>query len=499
MSVPTETPIRLSAATLADLPAGVARPGYDRSAVRTGIVHLGVGGFHRAHQAMYLDTLMNEGAALDWGICGVGVLDSDAAMAAVMREQDCLYTLMVRHPDGRTEPRVIGSIVQYLFVPDDPVAVVEKMADPATRIVSLTVTEGGYNFNHVTGEFDTENPAIVADLANPGRPRTSFGLVTAALALRRERGIEPFTVMSCDNIPGNGAMARTMFSTFARLRDPQLGEFVASAVAFPNSMVDRITPSTTDDDRAELTAAFGVADGWPVVCEPFAQWVLQDAFGAGRPPLQDAGVMVVDDVEPYELMKLRLLNCSHQGIAYLGYLAGYRMVHDAAADPVMAGFLLDYMEREATPTLHPVPGIDLDAYRHQLIERFANPGVRDTVARLAADSSDRIPNWLLPVVREQLSRGGEITRSAAIVAGWARYAEGADEQGEPITVVDRVADRLTAAARRYPDDPEAFVADPELFGDLGRDRRFTDAYRWALDSLHQHGARATLQALADRR
>ncbi len=499
MSTPTETPQRLSAATLADLPEGVARPGYDRWAVRTGIVHLGVGGFHRAHQAMYLDTLMNDGAALDWGICGVGVLNSDAAMARVMREQDCLYTLMVRHPDGRTEPRVIGSIVQYLFAPDDPVAVVEKMADPATRIVSLTVTEGGYNFNHVTGEFDAQNPGIVSDLAHPDRPRTTFGLVTAALALRRERGIEPFTVMSCDNIPGNGAMARTMFSTFARLRDADLGEFVASAVAFPNSMVDRITPSTTDADRAELTAEFGVADGWPVVCEPFAQWVLQDAFGHGRPPLQDAGVMVVDDVEPYELMKLRLLNCSHQGIAYLGYLAGYRMVHDAAADPVMAGFLLDYMEREATPTLHPVPGIDLDAYRHQLIERFANPGVRDTVARLAADSSDRIPNWLLPVVREQLSRGGEITRSAAIVAGWARYAEGVDEQGEPITVVDRVADRLTAAARRYPDDPDAFVADPELFGDLGRDRRFSDAYRWALDSLHQHGARATLKALADRR
>lgn len=490
--------MRLSAATLGALPGAVTVPGYDRSAVRPGVVHLGVGGFHRAHQAMYLDTLMNAGQAMDWGICGVGVLESDAAMAAVMREQDCLYTLLVRHPDGHTEARVIGSIVRYLYAPDDPVVVVRQMADPAIRIVSLTVTEGGYNFNHVTGEFDADNPAVLADLADPQHPRTTFGLVTAALALRRERGIPPFTVMSCDNIPGNGDMARTMFATFATMRDPELGGFVASTVAFPNSMVDRITPAITDADRAQLAQRFGITDGWPVVCEPFTQWVLQDAFGDGRPPLADAGVMLVDDVEPYELMKLRLLNCGHQGIAYLGYLAGYRMVHDAAADPLMAGFLLDYMTREATPTLLPVPGIDLDAYRHQLIERFANPGVRDTVARLAADSSDRIPNWLLPVVRAQLAAGGEIDRAAAIVAGWARYSEGVDERGEPITVVDRLADRLTATARRYPTDPDAFVTDPDLFGDLADDERFMSAYRWALAFLHEHGASATLAALARR-
>ncbi|HET8589398.1 MAG TPA: mannitol dehydrogenase family protein [Nakamurella sp.] len=494
----TGAPVRLSAATLADLPEGVAVPAYDRSAVRAGIVHLGVGGFHRAHQAMYLDRLMNAGRALDWGICGVGVLESDAAMAAVMQQQDCLYTLLVRHPDGHTDARVIGSIVQYLFAPDDPVAVIERMADPAVRIVSLTVTEGGYNLNHVTGAFDAENPDVVADLARPAAPRTIFGLVTAALARRRERGIPPFTVMSCDNIPGNGDMARSMFGTFAGLLDPDLGDFVSSSVAFPNSMVDRITPATTDADRAELADRFGVADGWPVVCEPFAQWVLQDGFGAGVPPLADAGVMMVDDVEPYELMKLRLLNCSHQGIAYFGYLAGYRLVHEAAADPLIASFLLDYMEREASPTLLPVPGIDLDGYRHQLIERFANPGVRDTIARLCADTSNRIPNWLLPVVRTQLERGGEVTRAAAIVASWARYAEGVDEQGEPIEVVDRLADRLAAAARRYPTDPDAFVTDPELFGALGRDERFLVPYRAALASLHDRGALATLAELNGR-
>jgi mannitol 2-dehydrogenase len=494
----TGVSVRLSAGTLGDLPATVAVPGYDRSAVRAGIVHLGVGGFHRAHQAMYLDRLMEAGQALDWGICGVGVLESDARMADVMREQDCLYTLLVRHPDGHTEARVIGSIVQYLFAPDDPEAVIEKMADPAIRIVSLTVTEGGYNLNHVTGAFDTSNPEVAADLARPDAPRTIFGLVTAALARRRERGTAPFTVMSCDNIPGNGDMARRVFGTFAGLLDADLGEFVRTKVAFPNCMVDRITPGTTDEDRAGLAEQFGIQDGWPVVCEPFAQWVLQDSFGDGRPPLQDAGVMLVDDVEPYELMKLRLLNCSHQGIAYFGYLAGYRLVHDAAADPLFAAFLLDYMEREASPTLRPVPGIDLDAYRHQLLERFANPGVRDTVARLCADSSNRIPNWLLPVVREQLARGGEVTRAAAIVASWARYAEGVDEQGGPIEVVDRLADRVTAAARRSPSDPDGFVTDPELFGELGRDERFLAPYRAALTALHERGARATLAELNQR-
>jgi mannitol 2-dehydrogenase len=498
VSAQTREPVRLSAATLTEIPSSVAVPGYDRATVRTGIVHLGVGGFHRAHQAMYLDALMNLGQAMTWGICGVGVLESDGTMAQVMREQDCLYTLLVRHPDGHVEPRVIGSILEYLFAPDDPMAVVERMADPNVRIVSLTVTEGGYNFNHVTGAFEVDDPEIVGDLADESCPRTIFGLVTAALAIRRDRGIEPFTVMSCDNIPGNGTIARTMFSTFARLRDPELGEFVASEVAFPNSMVDRITPATTDFDRAELSETFGVVDRWPVSCEPFSQWVLQDAFGHDRPPLQDVGVMTVEDVEPYELMKLRLLNCSHQALAYLGYLAGYRWVHDAAADPVFVDFLLQFMVHEATPTLPFVPGIDLDAYCHQLIERFANPGVHDKLSRLCEQTSDRIPNWLVPLVRDQLARGGEILRSATIVASWARYAEGVDEQREPITIVDRLAEQLTANARRYDSDPDAFVTDPSLFGDLSDDPRFMGAYRCALDSLHRNGARATLQALADR-
>jgi mannitol 2-dehydrogenase len=488
------TPLRLD--RLADLADRMPVPGYDRSQVRTGIVHIGVGAFHRAHQAMYVDRLLDAGSAEEWGICGVGVLPIDARMRDVMREQDGLYTLVLKEADGTWKPRVIGSIVDYLFAPDDPEAVIERMSDPATRIVSLTITEGGYDFNQVTGEFDAANPDVVHDLRPGATPRTTFGLVTEALARRRGRGVGPFTVMSCDNIQHNGNLSRRMFVSFARLRDPDIAAWIEREVSFPNSMVDRITPATTDEDRAEVGRRFGVADGWPVVCEPFTQWVLEDSFVAGRPAYEEAGVQIVEDVAPYELMKLRLLNASHQGIAYFGWLAGYRLVYDVAQDPLFARFLLAYMDREATPTLGDVPGIDLAAYKHQLIERFANPGVRDTVARLAAFSSDRIPKWLVPVIGEDLAAGRDVTLSAAIVASWARYAEGVDEQGAPIDVVDQLRDQLMPLAQQQlHGDPLSFVRVPELFGELAEDERFTRPYLAALDSLHEKGARATLAGL----
>jgi mannitol 2-dehydrogenase len=321
-----------------------------------------------------------------------------------------------------------------------------------------------------------------------------FGFVTAALRRRRADGTPAFTVMSCDNIQGNGDVAHKMITAFARAQDPELADWIESEVPFPNSMVDRITPVTSDDDRRVLAERFGIEDGWPVVCEPFTQWVLEDRFAAGRPAFEDVGVQVVDDVEPYELMKLRLLNASHQSLCYLGYLAGYRYAHEVCQDPLFADFLLRYMDREATPTLSPVPGVDLDGYKPHLIERFANPEVRDTLARLCAESSDRIPKWLLPVVRQNLADGGEIACSALVVAAWARYAEGVDEQGEPIEVVDRLSEQLTATAQRQHEEPLAFIADRDLFGDLVDDERFVTAYAEALASLHEHGARATLEA-----
>jgi mannitol 2-dehydrogenase len=461
----------------ATLPAiTIAKPTYDRGEITIGIVHFGVGGFHRAHQAVYVDRLLEMGLAKDWGICGVGVLPGDREMAKVLANQDGLYTVVTMNPDGSRDPRVIGSIVDYLYAPDDPESVIELLAAPSTRIISLTITEGGYSIDDAG-------------------PNSVFGLVASALARRMERGLPSPTIVSCDNIEGNGDVARQAFGTYAQRNHPGLADWMKANTRFPNSMVDRITPVTTPDVIEALATEFGVEDQWPVVAEPFTAWVLEDDFSDGRPPFEKVDVLLVDDVTPYELMKLRLLNASHQCLCYFAYLAGYRLVHEAAADPLFAQFLREYMDSEGTPTLKPVPGIDLPDYKRTLIERFANPGVRDTIVRLCFGSSDRIPKWLLPVIRENLKSGEPIRLAAATVASWARYAEGVDEQGEPIDVQDQLADTLVPLAKSQYENPTAFIDDTAVFGDLGQHPRFVEVYLWALDSLHRDGARVTLETL----
>jgi mannitol 2-dehydrogenase len=301
--------------------------------------------------------------------------------------------------------------------------------------------------------------------------------------------------MSCDNVAGNGHVARRAFIGFARAKDPDLAEWLENGARFPNSMVDRITPQTTDEDRAAVTERFGIVDGWPVVAEPFLQWVLEDSFSVGRPRYEDAGVQVVDDVEPYEMMKLRLLNAGHQVLGCLGQLAGYRMLHDVAQDPLFANLLMGYLDHEATPTLRPVPGIDLAAYKLDLLARFSNASTGDTVARICTDASDRISTFLVPVVRDQIASGGEMYRGVAVVAGFARYCEAIDEQGRPIEINDRRRDALVAAARAYGEDPLSFVRQRDLFGDLADDPRFSRPYLAVLASLHDRGAHWTIANL----
>ncbi|MGH3677541.1 MAG: mannitol dehydrogenase family protein, partial [Mycobacterium sp.] len=305
----------LSGATLAEIP--IAKPTYDRDQVGVGIVHFGVGGFHRAHQAMYIDRLLEKGQADQWGICGVGVMPADKKMKDVLDAQDGLYTLLLENPDGSRDARVIGSIVDYRYAPDDPEGVIELLAAPATRIISLTITEGGYNVENIDGAGVNV-----------------FGLVAEALSRRRDRGLASPTIVSCDNIEGNGEVARQAFTNYAERVHPGLTEWISANTRFPNSMVDRITPVTTPDVIAGLKEEFGVRDQWPVVAEPFTSWVLEDDFSDGRPPLEDVDVLLVDDVTPYEQMKLRLLNASHQSLCYFAYLSGYRLVHEAAGDPL---------------------------------------------------------------------------------------------------------------------------------------------------------------------
>ena len=360
--------INLNNASLSKLP--IEAPNYDRGSVTVGIAHIGAGHFHRAHQAMYIDRLLQAGLAREWGICGVGVMPADWTMRDVLNDQDGLYTLILENPDGSRDAQVIGSIIDYRYAPDDPESALEVLAAPSTRIISLTITEGGYR--------DPDGPA--------------FALIVEALDRRRDRGIAAPTIVSCDNIENNGEVAAAGRPRECRKPGPRTRRVGgANTSEFPSSMVDRITPATTLEMAEEVRRDFGVNDRWPVVAEPFAAWVLEDKFADGRPPLEQAGVLLVDDVAPYELMKLRLLNAGHQCLAYFAHLCGFEFVHEAASDPLFAEFLLAYFESEAIPTLPPVPGIDLHEFSRTLIERFANPGVRDTVARLCAFSSDRIP------------------------------------------------------------------------------------------------------------
>ena len=477
---------RLSAATLPSLGAGVAVPTYDRSEVQVGIVHLGVGGFSRSHQAAYLDALLRAGLGGEWGICGIGLLPGDAAMAAALQPQDGLYTLVTKDTDGSQRSRVIGSILRYIHAPTDPAAAYEALTSSQTRIVTLTVTEGGYNIDPRTGKFAAGVDAIVADVADVAaeQKRTVFGWVVEALRRRRAAGIAPFTVVSCDNIRGNGDVARTAFTRFAELCDAELGRWVADNVAFPNSMVDRITPVTTDDDRAEVERLHGYLDAWPVVCEPFVQWVLEDRFSAGRPPLEEVGVQVVDDVEPYELMKLYLLNGSHQALAHWGRLAGTESIHDVIGDPVIATLVRKYALDEVTPILRPVPGIDLAEYREGLITRFANAQIRDSVARVGAYATDRLAGFVLPVLNANLAAGGPIDIAVLILAAWARGVELAIAGGRSAEVVDHRAAEVLARGNRQRVEPLALMA-MRVFGEVADDARFAASFTATLNALRE--------------
>ena len=450
----------------------VHEPVYDRSALRPGIAHFGVGNFHRSHQAMYLDRLLAAGESSDWGIFGIGVMPGDTTMRDALASQDYLYTLVEKSGDGGMTAMQIGSICGFLLAQDDPNAVVDLLASPDIRIVSLTITEGGYNIDRVSGEFNLHAPAVQHDLAHPQSPTTVFGLITAALRRRRDNGVLPFTVMSCDNLPENGHVARHAILAFAAALDPALAVWIDEHVTFPNSMVDRITPVTTDADRAMVQTRFGISDRWPVVTEPFCQWVLEDEFCNGRPAYETVGVQLVPDVAPYELMKLRLLNGCHQAMAYIGLLCGHTYVHEAVADQGIKTFLHAFL-LESRATLAPVPGIDLDSYIATLFERFSNAAIADTLARLAVDASDRIPKFVLPTIRDNLAAHRSVTCGAAVVAHW-RTCLARTER-----VNDALAEVLIPLASHH--DPMQFICYEPVFGDLANSAEFVAAYLTAVE------------------
>lgn len=479
----------LSLALLADPPAGVRVPQYARSDLRPGILHIGVGNFHRAHMAVHLDRLFSAGRDHDWAIIGAGIRPGDARMRERLAAQDWLTTVVELDPAGLSA-RVTGAMMDY--APVNPAAMISAMADPAIRIVSMTVTEGGYFVDAVSDGFDATHPEIVADAATPDAPQTVFGIIIAALRARRAAGIPPFTVLSCDNLPGNGHVAQRTITGLAQLSDPALADWIAGNVAFPNSMVDCITPATTDRERALVADRFGIIDAAPVICEPFRQWVLEDSFPQGRPALEQAGAEFVPDVAPYELMKLRILNGGHAAIAYPGALLGHHFVHEAMADADIRRWLDALTRREIEPTLAPISGVSYAAYREKVAERFANPEIGDTIARLCLDGSNRQPKFILPTIRHALDEGRPIAGLALELALWCRYCAGIDESGRPIPPNDDNAADLKTRALAARDDPDAFLTNRAVFGDLGTDPRLRSAFATSLRDLWSNGVRPVL-------
>ena len=478
---------KLNAENLSYISERITVPQYDRKTIKTGIVHVGIGGFHRSHEAFYTDQLLQDPNNKDWGICGIALLDFDSRIYNTLNEQDGLYTLVVKELDGSHTNRIIGSIVEYLYAPENPLAVIEKMASPEVKIISLTITEGGYNYNEATKAFDFNNPLIQHDLEFPNAPKTIFGYITQALKLRQSRGLKGVTVQSCDNIQGNGHMTKTMLLSYVGKAEPSLVDWIESNVSFPNAMVDRITPATAPDDILKLIKTIGVHDAWPVVCEPFKQWVIEDDFIAGRPTWETVGAQFVDNVEPYEKMKLSLLNAGHSVLGILGALIGYNTIDQSVSNLNIATFLHNYMDVEVTPTLGDLEGIDLGNYKTSLLERFGNINIKDQIDRICSESSAKFPIFILPTVNAQLQDKGDITSAAFVVAAWAIYSLGKDEKGSDLIIKDAMQPVLHAKALESTANPEAFLEIEAIFGSLKDSKPFVEAYTTAYNDILKHG------------
>lgn len=494
----TETPnqdtLKLGNTTVGRLPAEITIPAYDRTRVQPAIIHFGVGGFHRAHQAVYTDDILTSGD-LSWGIRGAGITAGDLRMYEAIAPQDFLYTTVARDTQGE-DIRVIGSIVDYLLGTEDPSKLIRAMADEATRIISMTITENGYCYRAESIDLDFDNPNVKNDVDGGPRLMTIYGCLRAALAEVRKRGAQPPTILSCDNLPQNGDRLRKLFLQFLDRVDPALRGFVEANVEFPNCMVDRITPMTTDEQRAQLTDQFGIVDKWPVFCERFRQWVIEDRFPAGHPDWGLAGATFVSDVIPFERMKIRLLNGSHSALGYVSYMMGFHRVDLAMADSSVASFVRAYMD-EITPTVGEVPGMNLEEYKDSLIERFANPAIADQVLRLAQDGSKKIPNMILEPIGEILEERRTCPFASFALAAWIRFLEGTDEAGKKILIDDPLGAVLhDAAIATRSGDVSPFLAvksvfPPEIAGHAGLKKAVADS----LAIIRRRGMRAAVEEM----
>ncbi|WP_227257923.1 mannitol dehydrogenase family protein [Kangsaoukella pontilimi] len=486
--------VTLSNATLDRLPAGIEGPSYDRAALTPGIVHIGLGNFHRAHQAWYLHRLMQQGEALDWAIIGAGVRPYDSEMRQRLLSQDCLTTLIELDPSGTTA-EVTGGMIDYVPIEEGNGPLIAAMAAPEIRIVAMTVTEGGYYLDPATGGLDTSHPDIQHDATNPDRPRTAFGAMVAALRRRRDAGHGPFTAQSCDNLMGNGRILRQAVVGLARLSDAELAEWIEANCSFPNSMVDCIVPATGDKERA-LVRALGIDDAAPVTHENFRQWVIEDDFCAGRPDWDRVGATFSNDVHDYELMKLRILNAGHQIIANVGEIAGIDTISGCMENEAIAAFFRKVQHEEIAPHVKPVPGMTPESYIDLIVRRFSNPSIVDTTRRVAFDGSSRHPGFVLPIIRDGLASGTSIEGLALVEALWARMCEGTRENGTKIAPNDPIWDSLVAAAEAARKRPAAWLEQRQIYADLSENAAFSASFARWLDLIWTKGAMAALQDYA---
>jgi mannitol 2-dehydrogenase len=482
---------KLSLSTVRDLGATINTPKYARSSLTPGIVHFGVGNFHRAHLAVYLDDLFNMGLNHDWAIIGAGVMPHDEAMREKLAGQDYLTTIVEQDADF-SAARITGPMIDFI-PPSERTRLMQTLADPAIRIVSLTVTEGGYMINPATGAFDPSHPALQRDAKHPDDPTSVFGLILHGLKARRARGVPPFAIMSCDNVPHNGVVTRSAVAGLARIFDPAFADWVESTVAFPNAMVDRITPATTDRERRLCQEMFGIEDKWPVFCEEFKQWVVEDHFPSGRPAFEKVGAEFVDDVTPFEYMKIRILNGGHAVIAYPGGLLDVHYVHEAMEHPLIRGFFEKVELEEIIPTVPPVPNTNIHDYFRLIDRRFSNPKIGDTERRLCLDGSNRQPKFIVPVIADNLKAGRSIEGCALESALWCRYCYGVSESGKVIEPNDPSWDRLQALSHMAKEDPLQWLTMDDVYGEVARDEHFRAAYSNWLTMLWRDGTAKTLQ------
>lgn len=485
----------LTQQTLGSLPEAVHVPRYDRGTLSAGILHFGPGNFHRAHQQLYINELMNQGKDLDWAVVGASIMTNDKSLRSILLEQDCLGSVVEQSAD-KSVARISGAMIDYLPV-GDVSAILTCLANPSIRIVSMTVTEGGYFMNAQTGLFDITHPAIVADASTIDSPTTVFGIIVNALRARRDKGQQAFTIMSCDNLPHNGVVAQGAVIGLARLVDETLAEWIMANASFPNGMVDRIAPATSLREKSLIVDDHGINDGYPVFCEEYSQWVLEDRFVNGRPALESVGVQFVDDVAPFEAMKIRMLNGGHALIAYSAGLLDIEFAHQSMQHPLVFDFLGKVTKNEIIPTLPVVPDTNLHNYYELISTRFANPKIGDTTRRLCFDGSNRQPKFIIPTLKDRLISGDSIDGLVLECALWCRYCYGKTENGAVIEPNDPSWNKLQKSANEARSNPGRWLEMQDIYGTLSANKTFRDSFTTTLNFVWEHGTELAIKRYID--